>query len=144
MSPNAAATQHRRSEPSSALTRLREFAEARPRAFWIALIAGFVFAGFTVQTMVGFGGNVITLALGALVAPIELLVPLIVCMSLLNTSAVLIRNHREVLVGLLLKRVLPLMVVGAVVGAVWSAVMVMILARSALRSIGEISVAGRR
>lgn len=43
MSPNAAATQHRRSEPSSALTRLREFAEARPRAFWIALIAGFVF-----------------------------------------------------------------------------------------------------
>ena len=82
----------------------------------LALIAGFVFAGFTVQTMVGFGGNVITLALGALVAPIELLVPLIVCMSLLNTSAVLIRNYREVLVGLLVKRVLPLMVLGAVGG----------------------------
>ena len=35
----------------------------------LAVIAGFVFLGFTVQTMVGFGGNVITLALGALVAP---------------------------------------------------------------------------
>lgn len=81
----------------------------------LAMIAGFVFVGFTVQTMVGFGGNVITLTLGALVAPIELLVPLIVCVALLNTSAVLLRNREEVLLGLLLKRVIPLMFVGAVV-----------------------------
>lgn len=82
---------------------------------WLAL---FVFLGYGTQAMAGFGGTVITLTLGALLLPIERLVPLIVAVGWIQTLVLAIRLRRSVEWRLLGSFVMPLMAAGAVVGLV--------------------------
>jgi len=80
---------------------------------WLAL---FVFLGFGTQAMAGFGGTVITLTLGALLLPIERLVPLIVAVGWVQTLILVIRLRGAVEWRLLGAFVMPLMATGAVGG----------------------------
>jgi uncharacterized protein len=82
---------------------------------WLAL---FVFLGFGTQAMAGFGGTVITLTLGALLLPIERLVPVIVAVGWVQTFVLVIRLRGEVQWRLLGAFVMPLMGLGAVGGLV--------------------------
>ncbi|MBL4845268.1 MAG: sulfite exporter TauE/SafE family protein [Planctomycetes bacterium] len=84
----------------------------------LAFLALFVFLGFTTQAMAGFGGTVITLTLGALLLPIERLVPLIVAVGWVQTFVLSVRLRGDVEWRLLGTFVMPLMVVGAVGGLV--------------------------
>ncbi len=79
-------------------------------------LAAVVFLGYLVQTVTGFGSALICVTLGALAIPIEELLPMIVPLSFLQTSYVVIRHRRHIAWGLLLKRVLPVMGVGLLVG----------------------------
>lgn len=82
---------------------------------WLAL---FVFLGFGTQAMAGFGGTVITLTLGALLVPIERLVPVIVAVGWVQTFVLVIKLRGSVEWRLLGTFVMPLMCVGAVGGLV--------------------------
>ena len=76
--------------------------------------------GYAVQTAIGFGAMVVATTLGALFLPLEAIAPTVMPISLLQTSAVLWRDHPAVDRDLLLRQVLPWMGVGVPVGA-WAA-----------------------
>ena len=81
-----------------------------------AAIGGFIFVAFTLEVITGFGSTVIALALGALLVPIESLLPVLVPLSLFM-SATLARRYRELIDwSLLLRTVLPGMFLGTLVG----------------------------
>ena len=84
----------------------------------LVCLAFFVFLGFGTQAMAGFGGTVITLTLGALLVPIERLVPLIVAVGWVQTLILVIRLRGAVEWRLLGAFVMPLMTLGAVGGLV--------------------------
>ena len=89
--------------------------EALPNSLLIYL-GLFVFVGFATQAMAGFGGTVITLTLGALLAPIERLVPIIVAVGWVQTLILALRLRRDVNWRLLATLLLPGMCVGGGVG----------------------------
>jgi uncharacterized protein len=81
-----------------------------------ALLALFVFLGFTTQTMIGFGAALVTLTLGTFLVPINDLVPLVVTVSLAQTSLLVWRERGHVERRLVLTRIVPLMSLGAAGG----------------------------
>ena len=93
--------------------------EALPTSLLLCL-GLFVFVGFATQAMAGFGGTVISLTLGAILAPIERLVPIIVAVGWVQTLILALRLRREVNWRLLLTLLLPGMCLGAVGGQVAS------------------------
>ncbi len=74
-----------------------------------------VFA-YTVQTASGFGAGLIILTLGAHLLPIPVLLALMLPLSVLQSGIVVARNPRDVDVPLVLRRVAPLMGLGAALG----------------------------
>lgn len=80
---------------------------------WLAL---FAFLGYGTQAMAGFGGSVITLTLGAILLPIERLVPIVVAVGWVQTFILVVRLRRSVEWRLLGTFVMPLMCLGAVGG----------------------------
>ena len=76
------------------------------------LFALVVVTAYAVQTATGFGGTLVSVTLGAQLMGIEEVIRLMVPLSFLQTGYIAIRHHDGIDWSLLLKRILPLMVVG--------------------------------
>ena len=81
-----------------------------------AAIGGFIFVAFTLEVITGFGSTVIALALGALLVPIESLLPVLVPLSLFMSATIAWRYRELIDWSLLLHTVLPGMFLGTLVG----------------------------
>jgi uncharacterized protein len=75
-----------------------------------------VATGYAVQTTLGLGGMVLCVTLGAHLFPLHHVLALAVPLSVLQTSYVTLRHHDGIDFGLLLRRVLPLMGTGVLLG----------------------------
>ena len=82
---------------------------------WIA-VGAFVFLGFTLEAITGFGGTVIALAMGAQLLPIQTLVPILVPLSVCLGIVMVWRHRGHIDRPLLLQVVLPGMLTGTAVG----------------------------
>lgn len=82
---------------------------------WIVL-GVFIFAGFTLEALTGFGGTVIALALGALLLPIAILVPILVPLSVCLGCVMVCRYRGHIDGHLLLRVILPGMLSGTALG----------------------------
>jgi uncharacterized membrane protein YfcA len=74
------------------------------------------FCGFGTQATAGFGGLVVSLTLGALLLPIDTLLPLLVPVSLIITGTIALRHRAHIDWRLLTRRLLPCMAAGAAIG----------------------------
>ena len=81
-----------------------------------ALVAVFVLIAYTTEAMTGFGSIVIALSLGALVLPLDTLMPVLVPLNLLLSGYLSLRYRRLVHWRLLLRGILPLMAAGTLAG----------------------------
>lgn len=81
--------------------------------FWLAL---FVFTAYTIETVTGFGSIVIALSLGALLLPIEVMLPVLVPLNICMTGYLALRHHRAIHWPTLLRMILPLMAAGTLLG----------------------------
>lgn len=82
---------------------------------WV-LVGLFVLLAYTTEAMTGFGSIVIALSLGALVLPLDALMPVLVPLNLLLSGYLSIRYRRLVHWRLLLRGILPLMAAGTLAG----------------------------
>lgn len=80
------------------------------------LFGAVIFASYAVQTVSGFGAMLVAVTLGANVLPIRDVLTLAVPLSCLQTTYILVRHRDGVRWGLLLKRVMPIMGMGVVLG----------------------------
>ena len=109
-----------------------------------------VLVAMLVEAWLGFGAMVVTVAAGALVMPLDQLLPIVVPLNLLLSSVILLRGARHVNLRLLLRRVLPAMGLGLPLGMAlarvvdgaaaktWFALLVILLAALELwRSLGR-------
>ena len=77
------------------------------------LLFGFVVvAAYAVQTATGFGAMLVCVTFGAQLISLEEVIRLMVPLSFLQTGYIVIRDRAGIEWGLLLKRVVPLMVLG--------------------------------
>ena len=74
-----------------------------------ATLAVIVLAGLIIQTMTGFGFNVVAVTLGALFLPIKAWLPIVVALNLPMSAWVAARNRADIDWDLLLRRILPVM-----------------------------------
>lgn len=81
--------------------------------WWLAL---FVFVAYTIETITGFGSIVIALSLGALLLPIDVMLPVLVPLNICMTGYLVSRHRRHIHWPTLLRLILPLMVVGTLAG----------------------------
>ena len=79
-------------------------------------LAMIVLAGLVIQTMTGFGFNVVAVTLGALLLPIKIWLPVVVALNLPMSAWVAWRNRDAIDWTLLLRQILPVMAVGFAVG----------------------------
>lgn len=86
---------------------------------WEFILLGvFVGIAFTSESITGFGSIVITVALGSLLFPIPELIPILVPLSVLMSSALLVRFYRDVDLRILFQRIVPFMLIGMLLG-IW-------------------------
>jgi uncharacterized membrane protein YfcA len=81
--------------------------------FWVGL---FVLLAYSVEAMTGFGSIVIALSLGALLLPISELLPVLVPLNIVMSGYLAWRCRRDIQRRLLVFRILPLMLIGTLVG----------------------------
>ena len=84
------------------------------------LVVGFVLvvaASYTCAATLGFGANVIAVALGAHLLPVEVLLPAILPTSLLLSGTLALRDRRQIAWRTLLRDVLPWCALGFPLGA---------------------------
>lgn len=79
----------------------------------LAIVVAFA---FTVETAIGFGGMVITLALGALFAPIDVILPRVVPLNVCLSLVLVARHGRHADLPYLRRRLLPAVLLGMPVG----------------------------
>lgn len=79
-------------------------------------LAAVVLAAFTVETALGFGATLISVALGSLILPIEELLPALVPLNLALSTYLTVKYRHEIDWRFLLRRLLPLMVIGMPLG----------------------------
>lgn len=84
-----------------------------PSAFLLALIVAFAFA---VETTLGFGATLITLAFGSRFLPITELLPAFVPLNMVLSLFIVVRHRHEVALRSLLREILPLMGLGLPLG----------------------------
>ncbi|MGX5219112.1 sulfite exporter TauE/SafE family protein [Pseudomonas segetis] len=82
---------------------------------WIAL-GIFILLAYTLEAVTGFGSIVIALSLGALLLPIELLLPILVPLNICMTGYLSWRYRKLIDLKLLLGMILPGMAVGTIIG----------------------------
>ncbi|WP_040297152.1 sulfite exporter TauE/SafE family protein [Alcanivorax hongdengensis] len=82
---------------------------------WLCL-GLFIFVAFTTEAMTGFGSIVIALSLGALLLPIEVILPVLVPLNIIMSGFFSWRYRAEIHWPTLLKLILPLMVAGTLAG----------------------------
>ncbi|MDX1474828.1 MAG: sulfite exporter TauE/SafE family protein [Reinekea sp.] len=83
-------------------------------SWWILGVA--VFAAWTIDAAIGFGSLVIALAIGALVLPLDVIMPVLVPLNIILSGYLTVRYRTQIQWPLLLKKLLPLMLLGALVG----------------------------
>lgn len=84
---------------------------------WLtATLIGVVTVAFTVEAALGFGATLLTVSLGALLVPIDHLLPAVVPLNLLLSAALTARTFRDLDRRVLFAEVLPLMAVGLPMG----------------------------
>ncbi|MFO0749418.1 MAG: sulfite exporter TauE/SafE family protein [Myxococcota bacterium] len=81
----------------------------------VALVL-FVLLAFTVEAALGFGATLVTVTLGSLVMPVDQVLPAFVPLNVLLSLRLVSANRGHVRLDLLLRRILPLMVVGLPIG----------------------------
>lgn len=81
-----------------------------------ALLGFFILLSYTIEAMTGFGSIVIALSLGALILPIEDLLPILVPLNLGLSGYLVITQRQHIQWPLLLKIIAPLMVAGTLLG----------------------------
>jgi uncharacterized membrane protein YfcA len=79
-------------------------------------LGGFILLAYTLEAVTGFGSVVVALSLGALLLPIDQLLPVLVPLNVCLTSYLAWRNRRLVQWKLLLATLLPGMLLGMVIG----------------------------
>ncbi|NMZ69398.1 hypothetical protein SAMN05216370_0325 [Pseudomonas peli] len=82
---------------------------------WLTL-AGFILLAYTLEAITGFGSIVIALSLGALLLPIDQLLPVLVPLNICMTGYLVARHWHSIDWRLLLGMILPGMVVGTLLG----------------------------
>lgn len=82
----------------------------------VALLAAIVFVAFVVEATLGFGATIVTVVLGVLLYPLDVLLPAFVPLNLVLSLYLLTRYRRHVAWRLLLTRIVPLMGVGMPLG----------------------------
>lgn len=82
----------------------------------LALLSVIAFLAYATQTVTGFGGGVIALALGAHLLPLPEMVALLIPMSIVQAGGVLLRDRDRIEWGLLFKLILPVMGLGTALG----------------------------
>lgn len=80
---------------------------------WVAL---FILLAYTVEAITGFGSLVIALSLGALLLPIPELMPVLVPLNVLMSGFLAWRHRQHIHWPTLLRLILPLMLIGTLVG----------------------------
>ncbi|MCC1496011.1 sulfite exporter TauE/SafE family protein [Alcanivorax sp. 1008] len=83
---------------------------------YLWLLAIFILFAYTVEAVTGFGSIVIALSLGALLMPVPELLPILVPLNILMTGWLTSRLYRNIDVQLLLRRIVPLMLTGTLLG----------------------------
>lgn len=76
-----------------------------------------IFLAWTIEAMSGFGSIVIALSLGALLLPIDSMLPVLVLLNVITSSWLVWQHHRHIDHDLLWRRILPGMLLGTVAGA---------------------------
>ncbi|MGH8494180.1 MAG: sulfite exporter TauE/SafE family protein [Moraxellaceae bacterium] len=81
-----------------------------------AWLGACIFLAWTIEAMSGFGSIVIALSLGALLLPIESMLPVLVTLNVITSSWLAWQHRRHIDRALLLKRILPWMLTGTLAG----------------------------
>jgi uncharacterized membrane protein YfcA len=76
----------------------------------------FIFIAYTVEALTGFGSIVIALSLGALLLPVDQLLPVLVPLNILMTGPLVWHLRRQVDWHLLATLILPMMLTGTLMG----------------------------
>ncbi len=84
----------------------------------LLLLAPVVFLSFTIQAMTGFGSIIIAVTLASLFLPIKEVLPVLVLLDFLLNSFILYRYFKFIDFSILLKKILPAMSVGFVIGQI--------------------------
>jgi uncharacterized protein len=79
-------------------------------------LGGFILLAYTLEAITGFGSIVIALSLGALLLPIDQLLPVLVPLNICMTGYLVSRHWRLIDRRLLLGTILPGMLVGTLLG----------------------------
>ncbi|MEH6566852.1 MAG: sulfite exporter TauE/SafE family protein [Halopseudomonas sp.] len=82
---------------------------------WIWL-GVFILLAYTIEAITGFGSIVIALSLGALLLPIPAMLPVLVPLNIFMSGYLAWRNRQHIQWSLLLKLILPLMLIGMLLG----------------------------
>lgn len=83
---------------------------------YLWILAIFILLAYTVEAVTGFGSIVIALSLGALLMPVPELLPILVSLNILMTGWLTSRLYRNIDFSLLLRRIIPLMLMGTALG----------------------------
>lgn len=79
-------------------------------------LGGFILLAYTLEAITGFGSVVVALSLGALLMPIDVLLPILVPLNIAMTGYLVGRHWRLIDSALLLRTVLPGMLIGMGIG----------------------------
>ncbi|MFV3306892.1 TSUP family transporter [Pseudomonas sp. NY15181] len=79
-------------------------------------LGGFILLAYTLEAVTGFGSVVVALSLGALLMPIDMLLPILVPLNIAMTGYLVGRHWRLIDGALLLRTVLPGMLLGMGIG----------------------------
>lgn len=80
---------------------------------WLGL---FILLSYTIEAITGFGSIVIALSLGAMLLPIQDMLPVLVPLNVLMSSYLTMRHRQHIHWPLLLQVILPLMLAGTLAG----------------------------
>lgn len=82
--------------------------DERSRLILIAIVA----VAFTIETALGFGATVVTVAIGSMLAPIDVILPVFVPLNIVLSAALVVRGFRAVAWRELATRIAPLLMIG--------------------------------
>lgn len=82
----------------------------------LVMLLPLILCAYTVQTMMGFGGAIIALAIGANFTSVDLIVGSMLPVSLLLYGTLMIKHYRHLQAKTLLMQVLPMVFVGFALG----------------------------
>lgn len=79
-------------------------------------LGGCILLAWTIEAMSGFGSIVIALSLGALLLPLEAMLPVLVTLNVVTSTWLAWQHRRHIDTALLARRILPAMLLGTLAG----------------------------